>query len=79
MNPHGCAPDTFLSSNGKAWIIIVKYCKGSITSLPGDIYVAFRVLEPYAVKVASPVLRRERRGNPPDLSDVRHEVALYNC
>jgi hypothetical protein len=29
---------------------------------------AFRVLEPYAVKVASTVLRRERRGNPPDLS-----------
>jgi len=27
------------------------------------------VLEPYAVKVASTVLRRERRGNPPDLSD----------
>jgi hypothetical protein len=32
---------------------------------------AFRVLEPYAVKVARTVLRRERRGNPPDLSD-RH-------
>ena len=30
--------------------------------------VTFRVLEPYAVKVASTVLRRERRGNPPDLS-----------
>jgi len=41
--------------------------------------VAFRVLEPYAVKVARTVLRRERRGNPPDLSDVRHDVALYNC
>jgi len=32
-------------------------------------YEAFRVLEPYAVKVARTVLRRERRGNPPDLSD----------
>jgi len=31
--------------------------------------VALRVLEPYAVKVARTVLRRERRGNPPDLSD----------
>jgi hypothetical protein len=30
--------------------------------------VTFRVLEPYAVKVARTVLRRERRGNPPDLS-----------
>ena len=28
-----------------------------------------KVPEPYAVKVASTVLRRERRGNPPDLSD----------
>jgi len=28
------------------------------------------VLEPYAVNVASTVLRRERRGNPPDLSDI---------
>jgi hypothetical protein len=36
--------------------------------LPGNI-VTFRVLEPYAVKVASTVLRRERRGNPLDLSD----------
>ena len=36
--------------------------------LPGNI-VTFRVLEPYAVKVASTVLRRERRGDPPDLSD----------
>jgi hypothetical protein len=27
------------------------------------------VLEPYAVKVARTVLRREGRGNPPDLSD----------
>jgi hypothetical protein len=27
------------------------------------------VLEPYAVKVARTVLRRERRGNLPDLSD----------
>src|SRR5450759_938908 len=36
--------------------------------LPGNL-VTFRVLEPYAVKVASTVLRRERRGNPPDLSD----------
>jgi hypothetical protein len=32
-------------------------------------YEAFRVLEPFAVKVARTVLRRERRGNPPDLSD----------
>ena len=31
--------------------------------------VALRVLEPYAVKVAHPVLRKEKRGNPPDLSD----------
>jgi len=37
--------------------------------------VTFRVLEPYAVKVASTVLRRERRGNPPDLSGVRFELA----
>ena len=37
--------------------------------LPGNL-VTFRVLEPYAVKVASTVLRRERRGNPPDLSDL---------
>ena len=37
--------------------------------LPGNL-VTFRVLEPYAVKVASTVLRRERRGDPPDLSDV---------
>jgi hypothetical protein len=36
--------------------------------LPGNL-VTFRVLEPYAVKVASTVLRRERRGDPPDLSD----------
>jgi hypothetical protein len=36
--------------------------------LPGNL-VTIRVLEPYAVKVASTVLRRERRGNPPDLSD----------
>jgi len=36
--------------------------------LPGNL-VTFRVLEPYAMKVASTVLRRERRGNPPDLSD----------
>jgi hypothetical protein len=36
--------------------------------LPGYLF-TFRVLEPYAVKVASTVLRRERRGNPPDLSD----------
>jgi hypothetical protein len=36
--------------------------------LPGNL-VTFRVLEPYAVKVASTVLRRERRGNPPALSD----------
>ncbi|MGA2408710.1 MAG: hypothetical protein ABSF81_18440, partial [Bacteroidales bacterium] len=28
-----------------------------------------KALEPYAVKVASTVLRRERRGNLPDLSD----------
>ena len=39
-----------------------------ILVLPGNI-VTVRVLEPYAVKVASTVLRRERRGNPPDLSD----------
>jgi hypothetical protein len=38
--------------------------------LPGNL-VTFRVLEPYAVKVASTVLRRERRSNPPDLSDER--------
>ena len=38
--------------------------------LPGTL-VTFRVLEPYAVKVASTVLRREGRGNPPDLSDLR--------
>ena len=31
---------------------------------------ALRVLEPYAVKVARTVLRRDRRGNPPDLSDL---------
>jgi hypothetical protein len=39
--------------------------------LPGNL-VTFRMLEPYAVKVASTVLRRERRGNPPDLSDARY-------
>ena len=39
-----------------------------ILELPGNM-VTFRVLEPYAVKVASTVLRRVRRGNPPDLSD----------
>jgi hypothetical protein len=49
MNPYGCALDTFFSSNGKAWFITAKYCIGSTTSLPGDIYEAFRVLEPYAV------------------------------
>jgi hypothetical protein len=43
--------------------------------LPGNL-VTFRVLEPYAVKVASTVLRRERRGNPPDLSDV---PLVTNC
>ena len=37
---------------------------------------AFRVLEPYAVKVASTVLRRERRGNPPDLSDPRFGLLI---
>ena len=37
--------------------------------------VTFRVLEPYAMKVASTVLRRERRGNPPDLSGL--ESSLY--
>ena len=36
--------------------------------MPGNLF-TFRVLEPYAVKVARTVLRRERRGNPPDLSD----------
>ena len=29
------------------------------------------MLEPYAVKVARTVLRRERRGNPPDLSGLQ--------
>jgi hypothetical protein len=33
------------------------------------------VLEPYAVKVACTVLRRERRGNLPDLSD--HWAVLF--
>jgi hypothetical protein len=33
------------------------------------LFEALRVLEPYAVKVARTVLRREGRGNPPDLSD----------
>jgi hypothetical protein len=42
--------------------------------LPGNL-VTFRMLEPYAVKVASTVLRRERRGNPPDLSDVTYETS----
>ena len=42
--------------------------------LPGNL-VTFRVLEPYAVKVASTVLRRERRGNPPDLSDLTEIVS----
>ncbi|MGA2408733.1 MAG: hypothetical protein ABSF81_18555, partial [Bacteroidales bacterium] len=36
-----------------------------------------KALEPYAVKVASTVLRRERRGNLPDLSDHR-AVRLSN-
>jgi len=38
--------------------------------------VTFRVLEPYAVKVARTVLRRERRGNPPDLSGGHMDLAL---
>jgi hypothetical protein len=37
--------------------------------------VTFRVLEPYAMKVARTVLRRERRGNPPDLSGDRLYLA----
>ena len=44
--------------------------------LPGNI-VTFRVLEPYAVKVARTVLRRERRGNPPDLSDSAPTGTIY--
>jgi hypothetical protein len=44
--------------------------------LPGNL-VTFRMLEPYAVKVASTVLRRERRGNPPDLSDAQSSVTIY--
>ena len=31
-------------------------------------------LEPYEGKPSSTVLRRERRGNPPNPADVRHEV-----
>ena len=43
--------------------------------LPGNL-VTFRVLEPYAVKVARTVLRRERRGNPPDLSGPSHTETI---
>jgi hypothetical protein len=39
-----------------------------ILVLPGNM-ITFRVLEPYAVKVVCTVLRRESRGNIPDLSD----------
>jgi hypothetical protein len=45
--------------------------------LPGNL-VTFRVLEPYAVKVESTVLRRERRDNPPDLYDV-HNTVISNA
>jgi hypothetical protein len=58
-----------LSHFFRRWVIIAMYCEGNTIPLLGDTFVAFRVLEPYAVKVASTVLRRERRGNPPDLSD----------
>ena len=45
--------------------------------LPGNM-ITFRVLEPYAMKVARTVLRRERRGNPPDLSDAAPtRVTIY--
>ena len=52
------------------------YCEGNTIPLLGDTFVAFRVLEPYAVKVASTVLRRERRGNPSDLSDRRPRLTF---
>jgi hypothetical protein len=38
---------------------------------------AFRALEPFAVKVARTVLRRGRRGNPPDLSDPTLDKGSY--
>ena len=41
--------------------------------MPGNLS-TFRVLEPYAAKVARTVLRRERRGNPPNLSDINMTV-----
>jgi hypothetical protein len=36
----------------------------------------FRVLEPYAVKVASTVLRGERESNLPDLLDSRAVIVM---
>ena len=51
--------DNFKSVLSKIKLIIIRH-RGAPTT--------FRVLEPYAVKVARTVLRRERRGNPPDLS-----------
>lgn len=47
--------------------------------MPGNFVVTFRVLEPYAMKVARTVLRRERRGNPPDLSGAHpHDLKVNN-
>jgi len=59
---------SFSHVNGR--IIIESIAKVAQLRYRVTFYEAFRVLEPYAVKVARTVLRRERRGNPPDLSDV---------
>ena len=54
---------------GKFGSSLFSIAKVAILRFRVRFYVAFRMLEPYAVKVARTVLRREGRGNPPDLSD----------
>ena len=69
MNPFGCALDSFFNPYGKVGSSLFGNAKVVQRATGLHSLEAFRVLEPYAVKVARTVLRRERRGNPPDLSD----------
>lgn len=67
--PKRCALETFLLVR---IVESLQLCIEKVTYLRYRVSIdTLRVLEPYAVKVASTVLRRERRGNPPDLSDRR--------
>ena len=71
--PKRCALETFLLVR---IVESLQLCIEKVTYLRYRVSIdTLRVLEPYAVKVASTVLRRERRGNPPDLSDRRPLVA----